>query len=250
MTYANDCIRQEKIKIPANNLPDCTIISIFEIDDNYYRVFSVCSQLKDQFHYSGRQRENRAMHGSSLAAIWFGHRSWGKQRVRAYFLWRQIVCTMIFILCAIIMLQAGILYRLWQQRRQAELLARNRLRYIEEWLDLLYLYNNDPVSFHTRCKELASVKRLSNRALCVIFRVGKVGSIYVKHHRIKAKIVNVNKSVGGDWDICQILSFSNKTYRVYPVSITDKSSCIIFYFTLLILRRVFSVCYRNRSSEL
>ena len=46
---------------------------------------------------------------------------------------------MIFILCAIIMLQAGILYRLWQQRRQAELLARNRLRYIEEWLDLLYL---------------------------------------------------------------------------------------------------------------
>ena len=25
------------------------------------------------------------MHGSSLAAIWFGHRSWGKQRVRAYF---------------------------------------------------------------------------------------------------------------------------------------------------------------------
>ena len=59
------------------------------------------------------------------------------------------------------MLQAGILYRLWQQRRQAELLARNRLRYIEEWLDLLYLYNNDPVSFHTRCKELASVVRLS-----------------------------------------------------------------------------------------
>lgn len=28
MTYANDCIRQEKIKIPANNLPDCTIISM------------------------------------------------------------------------------------------------------------------------------------------------------------------------------------------------------------------------------
>lgn len=54
---------------------------------------------------------------------------------------------MIFILCAIIMLQAGILYRLWQQRRQAELLARNRLRYIEEWLDLLYLYNND-ILFH------------------------------------------------------------------------------------------------------
>lgn len=25
------------------------------------------------------------MHGSSLAAIWFGHRSWGKQRDRAYF---------------------------------------------------------------------------------------------------------------------------------------------------------------------
>lgn len=25
------------------------------------------------------------MHDSSLAAIWFGHRSWGKQRDRAYF---------------------------------------------------------------------------------------------------------------------------------------------------------------------
>lgn len=170
---------------------------------------------------------------------------------------------MIFILCAIILLQAGILYRLWQQRRQAELLARNRLRYIEEWLDLLYLYNNAPVSFHTRCKELASVKQLSNyhivddslrssvrrrhcrssltpaekeflclmesgfsnRALCVIFRVGKVGSIYVKHHRIRAKIANENKSAGGDWGICQIafLSFSNKTDRVYPASTTDKS---------------------------
>ena len=34
--------------------------------------------------------------------------------------------------------------------------------------------------------------------LYITFRVGKVGSIYVKHHRIKAKIVNVNKSVGGD----------------------------------------------------
>lgn len=143
---------------------------------------------------------------------------------------------MIFILCAIIMLQAGIICRLWQRQRQTELLAQNRLRYIEEWLDLLYLHNNDPVSFHTRCKELASVKRLSNyhivndslqlsghrkhyrsnltpaekeflclmeagfsnRALCVIFRVGKVGSIYVKHHRIRAKIANENKSVGGD----------------------------------------------------
>lgn len=143
---------------------------------------------------------------------------------------------MIFILCAIIMLQAGIICRLWQRQRQTELLAQNRLRYIEEWLDLLYLYNNDPVSFHTRCKELASVKRLSNyhivndslqlsghrrhyrsnltpaekeflclmeagfsnRALCIIFRVGKVGSIYVKHHRIRTKIANENKSVGGD----------------------------------------------------
>ena len=176
------------------------------------------------------------MHGSSLAAIWFGHRSWGKQRVRAYFFETTNCMHYDFHIVCHNYVAAGILYRLWQQRRQAELLARNRLRYIEEWLDLLYLYNNDPVSFHTRCKELASVKRLSNyhivndslrlsdcrrhrrsnltpaekeflclmeagfsnRALCVIFRVGKVGSIYVKHHRIKAKIVNVNKSVGGD----------------------------------------------------
>jgi len=217
-------------------LPDCIIISIFEIDDNYYRVFSVCSQLKDQFIIA--VDSEGIVLCTALRLLLYGLVTGvgaNKESVHT-FSRRQIVCTMIFILCAIIMLQAGILYRLWQQRRQAELLARNRLRYIEEWLDLLYLYNNDPVSFHTRCKELASVKRLSNyhivndslrlsdcrghrrsnltpaekeflclmeagfsnRALCVIFRVGKVGSIYVKHHRIKAKIVNVNKSVGGD----------------------------------------------------
>ena len=144
---------------------------------------------------------------------------------------------MIFILCAIIMLQAGIIYRLRQQRRQAELLAQNRLRYIDEWLDLLYVYSNDPISFHSRCKELAYIKRLSNyrivngslhlserqrfrrcsltpaekeflhlmeagfsnRALCVIFRVGKIGSIYVKHHRIKAKMANADKTANSDW---------------------------------------------------
>lgn len=94
---------------------------------------------------------------------------------------------MIFILCAIIMLQAGILYRLWQQRRQAELLARNRLRYIEEWLDLLYLYNNDPVSFHTRCKELASVKRLSN------YHIGKDGAF---RHVGKFPVLNILLGTG------------------------------------------------------
>lgn len=199
-------------------------ISIFEIDVIIIGFSLSAHNSKTNFINSGRQRENRVMHGSSLAAIWFGLRSWGKQRVRAYFSRRQIVCTMIFILCAIIMLQAGILYRL-RRNDGKQTLGTKQLRYIEEWLDLLYLYNNDPVSFHTRCKELASVKRLSNyhivndslrlsdcrrhrrsnltpaekeflclmeagfsnRALCVIFRVGKVGSIYVKHHRIKQR---------------------------------------------------------------
>ena len=86
MTYANDCIRQEKIKIPANNLPDCTIISIFEIERELLSGFLCLLTTQRPIYYSGRQRGNRAMHGSSLAAIWFGHRSWGKQRVRAYFL--------------------------------------------------------------------------------------------------------------------------------------------------------------------
>ena len=215
-------------------MSDCIIISIFEIDDNYYRVFSVCSQLKDQFIIA--VDSEGIVLCTALRLLLYGLVTGvgaNKEAVHT-FSRRQIVCTMIFILCAIILLQAGILYRLWQQRRQAELLARNRLRYIEEWLDLLYLYNNAPVSFHTRCKELASVKQLSNyhivddslrssvrrrhcrssltpaekeflmesgfsnRALCVIFRVGKVGSIYVKHHRIRAKIANENKSAGGD----------------------------------------------------
>ena len=34
--------------------------------------------------------------------------------------------------------------------------------------------------------------------LYCVLRVGKVGSIYVKHHRIRAKIANENKSAGGD----------------------------------------------------
>ena len=66
-------------------MPDCIIISIFEIDDNYYHFFLSAHNSKTNFINSGRQRENRVMHGSSLAAIWFGHRSWGKQRVCAYF---------------------------------------------------------------------------------------------------------------------------------------------------------------------
>lgn len=217
-------------------MPDCIIISIFEIDELLSGFLCLLTTQRPISLIA--VDSERIVLCTALRLLLYGLVSGvgaNKESVHT-FSRRQIVCTMIFILCAIIMLQAGILYRLWQQRRQAELLARNRLRYIEEWLDLLYLYNNDPVSFHTRCKELASVKRLSNyhivndslrlsdcrrhrrsnltpaekeflclmeagfsnRALCVIFRVGKVGSIYVKHHRIKAKIVNVNKSVGGD----------------------------------------------------
>lgn len=121
-------------------MSDCIIISIFEIDDNYYRVFSVCSQLKDQFIIA--VDSEGIVLCTALRLLLYGLVTGvgaNKEAVHT-FSRRQIVCTMIFILCAIILLQAGILYRLWQQRRQAELLARNRLRYIEEWLDLLYLW--------------------------------------------------------------------------------------------------------------
>ena len=67
------------------NLSDCIIISIFEIERELLSGFLCLLTTQRPIYYSGRQRGNRAMHGSSLAAIWFGHRSWGKQRVRAYF---------------------------------------------------------------------------------------------------------------------------------------------------------------------
>lgn len=131
---------------------------------------------------------------------------------------------MIYILsCLIILLFLGIifLYILWRHSVQ---IAHNRLCYIKDWLGLLYVYKNDPVTFQERCKLLAHVKQLckykiinhhpikwtikkkwqkmtsseknliclmdagfSNRELCAIFQVGKVGSIYVKYYRIKLK---------------------------------------------------------------
>lgn len=134
------------------------------------------------------------------------------------------MCSMIYILsCLIILLFLGIifLYILWRHFAQ---IAYNRLCYIKDWLDLLYVYKNVPVTFQGRCKLLAHVKQFckykiinhhpikwtikkkwrkmttaeknliclmdagfSNRELCAIFQVGKVGSIYVKYYRIKLK---------------------------------------------------------------
>lgn len=113
------------------------------------------------------------------------------------------------------------LYILWRHSVQ---IAHNRLCYIKDWLGLLYVYKNVPVTFQGRCKLLAHVKQFckykiinhhpikwtikkkwrkmttaeknliclmdagfSNRELCAIFQVGKVGSIYVKYYRIKLK---------------------------------------------------------------
>lgn len=134
------------------------------------------------------------------------------------------MCSMIYILsCLIILLFLGsiFLYILWRHFAQ---IAYNRLCYIKDWLDLLYVYKNVPVTFQGRCKLLAHVKQFckykiinhhpikwtikkkwrkmttaeknliclmdagfSNRELCAIFQVGKVGSIYVKYYRIKLK---------------------------------------------------------------
>lgn len=176
------------------------------------------------------------MHGSSLAAIWFGHRSWGKQKDRAYFFETTNCMHYDFHIVCHNSVAGRYSLPFMAATTASRALGTKQIAYIEEWLDLLYIYNNAPVSFHTRCKELASVKQLSNyhivddslrssvrrrhcrssltpaekeflclmesgfsnRALCVIFRVGKVGSIYVKHHRIRAKIANENKSAGGD----------------------------------------------------
>lgn len=176
------------------------------------------------------------MHGSSLAAIWFGLRSWGKQRVRAYFFETTNCMHYDFHIVCHNYVAGRYSLPFMAATTASRTLGTKQIALYRGVAGFVVLYNNDPVSFHTRCKELASVKRLSNyhivndslrlsdcrrhrrsnltpaekeflclmeagfsnRALCVIFRVGKVGSIYVKHHRIKAKIVNVNKSVGGD----------------------------------------------------
>ncbi len=103
-------------------------------------------------------------------------------------------------------------------------IAFNRLVLIKDWLDWLYVYSDDAVSFQNRCKSLAHIKQLAkyniinwvppnykmrmkwhklslaerrfvclmnagftNRELCAIFQVGKISSIYVKYYRIKTK---------------------------------------------------------------
>lgn len=103
-------------------------------------------------------------------------------------------------------------------------IAFNRLVLIKDWLDWLYVYSNDAVSFQNRCKSLAHIKQFSkyniiswtppnykmrmkwhklslaerrlvclmnagftNRELCAIFQVGKISSMYVKYYRIKVK---------------------------------------------------------------
>ena len=134
------------------------------------------------------------------------------------------MCSMIYILsCLIILLFLGSIFLYILSRHFAQI-AYNRLCYIKDWLDLLYVYKNVPVTFQGRCKLLAHVKQFckykiinhhpikwtikkkwrkmttaeknliclmdagfSNRELCAIFQVGKVGSIYVKYYRIKLK---------------------------------------------------------------
>ena len=175
------------------------------------------------------------MHGSSLAAIWFGHRSWGKQRVRAYFFETTNCMHYDFHIVCHNYVAGRYSLPFMAATTASRTLGTKQIALYRGVAGFVVLIN-DPVSFHTRCKELASVKRLSNyhivndslrlsdcrrhrrsnltpaekeflclmeagfsnRALCVIFRVGKVGSIYVKHHRIRAKIANENKSAGGD----------------------------------------------------
>lgn len=103
-------------------------------------------------------------------------------------------------------------------------ISKNRLVYIKDSIDLLYVYGkHDAVKFYDKCKDLSDSKQLarygivgqipvrhfrckwhrltpaekqlltlmnagfSNRELSVIFNVGKVSSIYVKHYRAKAK---------------------------------------------------------------
>lgn len=104
-------------------------------------------------------------------------------------------------------------------------ISRNRLLYIKDCIDLLYVYGrHDASKLYKKFKQLSNVKQLaryniadatipkgdfrrkwhkltpaekqlvilmntgfSNRELSVIFDVGKVSSIYVKYYRAKAK---------------------------------------------------------------
>ena len=132
---------------------------------------------------------------------------------------------MVIVLCitTFILLLCGIY--LYRSRNRIKAISNNRLRYIKDCFDTLYQYENNPTTFLAKCKDLAHIKRLaeyhiidnphlsnrikrnwhkltptekqfvcfmeagfSNRELCAIFHVGKIGSVYVKYYRIRSKI--------------------------------------------------------------
>ena len=129
-----------------------------------------------------------------------------------------------FFLCTIIVLLVVLVAVLAKSLNETKKLASNSLLLIKDWLDLLYVFSDDSQAFHNRCKNIAHIRQLtkynivswnppsatikmkwhkmsvserqficlmnagfSNRELCAIFQVGKISSIYVKYHRIKAK---------------------------------------------------------------
>ncbi len=128
------------------------------------------------------------------------------------------------VLVVIIVLLFIVIIVLARSLNNIKKLANNRLMFIKDCLDLLYVFSNDSQSFHNRCKSLVHIRQLarynivswkppcahfrkkwhkmstsekqficlmnagfSNRELCTIFQVGKISSIYVKYHRIKSK---------------------------------------------------------------
>lgn len=132
---------------------------------------------------------------------------------------------MITILILVVLLSSIHIIYLYWSRNQIKRISNNRLRYIKDCFDTLYQYEHNPTTFLAKCKDLVHVKRLaeyhiidsphlsnhikrnwhkltpaekqfvcfmeagfSNRELCAIFHVGKIGSVYVKYYRIRSKI--------------------------------------------------------------
>lgn len=124
----------------------------------------------------------------------------------------------------IVVLLSAIIIVLIRSKYRIQKLADNRLQFIRDWFDLMYVYSNDPQSFYNRSRIHSHVKQLakynivdwsppnaelrmkwhkmsvsekqflclmhagfSNRELCAIFQVTKISSIYVKYYRIKSK---------------------------------------------------------------
>ena len=67
-----------------------------------------------------------------------------------------IILLIVFIILLVIAIIFLVVSLFWIKR-----IAFNRLALIKDWLDWLYVYSNDAVSFQNRCKSLAHIKQFT-----------------------------------------------------------------------------------------